>query len=565
MKPIYTLDAETDPFVYGRKPEPFAWGFYRHSYDGRKKDVFDYTWGNDCTQRMIDKLHELEPGIIYIHNGGRFDVFYLLQYILAAGRQLKIVNSRIILCYLPCRSGYHEIRDSWKIFNQPLATYKKTEIDYNKFEADVREQHKEEILSYLKDDCKFLHRICCQFIEQFGKAHLTIGTCSMTELKKFHDIGERFDLETDAEIRQKYYYGARVQYFEQGVIDADKIAAYDVNSMYPYAMAEFSHPIGYPSYDDKIGVDTYFVTVEGTNKGALPFRDEAGEITFEQEYGIFNCSIHEYRVARELGLFDGKVLEVVNFRESIKFDAYVNNFYALRQAATEAASREDEYTDAWYDAKLQREFYKLLLNNSYGKFAMNPENYLEYAVTKIGDLEANMKMMSLTCTGDCVIVGDRFREYECGGWHLCMVHDAGYKLWCKPSNLVKLNNVATGASITGAARAVLLRGLHSVERPLYCDTDSIICAGKTNFEVHSSKLGAWKLEHEGNRFAVYGKKGYNLSKDGVSLKSACKGVRLTPEQIEAIASGAELECYQDAPTFSLDGSTSFIHRTVRRT
>jgi hypothetical protein len=49
-------------------------------------------------------------------------------------------------------------------------------------------------------------------------------------------------------------------------------------------------------------------------------------------------------------------------------------------------------------------------------------------------------------------------------------------IWERPSpRRGGFYNIATAASITGAARANLLRNLSLSDRPIYCDTDSIIC------------------------------------------------------------------------------------------
>jgi hypothetical protein len=71
---LAVIDAETDPFRYGRKPEAFAWGFY----DGETYVDF---WGADSTLKLMNYIAALrEPHVIYAHNGGKFDFFYLLPW-----------------------------------------------------------------------------------------------------------------------------------------------------------------------------------------------------------------------------------------------------------------------------------------------------------------------------------------------------------------------------------------------------------------------------------------------------------------------------------------------------
>src|ERR1700677_974061 len=176
---IYTLDSETDPFLEGRRPEEFAWGLYDGVY-------FDYAWGDGCTQRIMSRLYERDPGIVYTHNLGKFDIFFILEYI-DQTKPMLIIKDRIVQCYIRCSKGLHKLRDSLKILPFSLDTYQKTKIDYAKFERPVREEHKDEILSYLKDDCVFLYELCSEFVKTFGPA-ITIGSVAMKELKNFHDI-----------------------------------------------------------------------------------------------------------------------------------------------------------------------------------------------------------------------------------------------------------------------------------------------------------------------------------------------------------------------------------------
>src|SRR5690242_14250059 len=219
---IAVLDLETDPFEHGRMIEPFVSGFY----DG---DKFVSYWSDDCVKKLVGLLETIdEPLTIYAHNGGRFDYFYFLPYI---DGDLRIVNGRIIQGHL----GKHEIRDSFAIMPFALETYHKTPIDYDRFRRTVRASYRDEILSYLRDDCMDLHTLCVAFHAEFGDA-LTIGSASMKQLKKFHSFSTGNNI-YDEKIRKDFYFGGRNQVFQSGIIDA-AIQVYDVNSMYPFVMRE---------------------------------------------------------------------------------------------------------------------------------------------------------------------------------------------------------------------------------------------------------------------------------------------------------------------------------------
>jgi hypothetical protein len=517
VKPIYTLDTETDPFSYGRIPKVFCCGLY----DG---ETFRFEWGKDCMKKMRDVLLNLPPGIIYVHNGGRFDFYYMLDWF---DGPMMIINSRVI----KAQGLGHEWRDSCAIYPMALKSYKKDDIDYAKLESKERNKHKAEIIDYLRGDCVYLHELCSKFCDEFGD-NLTIGGTSMKQLRKLHKF-ETLEAEHDALIRSKYYFGGRVQCFEKGIIvpsKGERLYCYDINQSYPNSMRSYLHPIGSPTIiknasDISIGRDTYFLSVFGYSSGCFPVRDNDGGLSFPIGLGIYHVSIHEYNAAIETNQFELQdILQVVNFDKSGSFGEFVDTYHGLRK---QAKLNGDE---------LGSTFYKLVCNSAYGKFAQCPDNYMEYIIKPLG-----VDVFGYT---EDYIVGNSV-------------------LWSKPSEDVTRYNVATGASITGCSRSFLIRALATAKRPIYCDTDSIICEELgPDTEYDDTKIGAWKLEKSGDKIAIAGKKLYAMF-DGIEcIKMASKGVRLTAAQIEYVATGGKVTWKKDAPTFSLSCGTRFLHRNV---
>lgn len=527
-RPIYTLDIETDPFHINRYPMPFCIGFY----DGAEFTKF---WGSDCVERMHAWLSQKVQGIIYAHNGGRFDVFYLMKWII--GNPMRIIKSRIIKAMILCKDGFHELRDSYAIMPFPLGKFKgkvqKKEIDITKLEKEVREQHKDEIIEYLKYDCISLWELCVAFVEMFG-LQLTIGTTAMKELRKIHTF-QLLDAEMDSDFRGKFYFGGRVECFQKGILPgAWKV--YDVNSMYPSVMRNMKHPIGQPSWEGvKVGKTTCFITVTGKNYGAFPLRIKSGT-DFSCEYGTFHVTRHEWDTAMEFGLFEPeKIHRCINFEDQGTFEEFVDRFYNAR---LKAKLDGDAITEL---------FYKFILNSAYGKFGQNPENYEENIIT------------------------DQTTSLYDAGWKPSKVVDISklpednYIVWSKPTNDTSRFNVATGSSITGASRAVLLRGINNSINPIYCDTDSIICEALPDSELDSNKLGAWKLEAESDLACIAGKKLYALFQGSEVVKQANKGVNVTAQEIRRVCEGEIITSRRDAPSFKLDGSHRWINRKVRMT
>ncbi len=520
-KKIAVIDAETDPFLYGRIPEPFAWGYY----DGERYVKF---WGEGCTRDLVNFLLDLPDGIIvFAHNGGKFDFHFLLY---ALENPIKVISSRIV----SARIGKVELRDSYAALPIPLSAYQKTEIDYSLFESDVREAHKDQIENYLRDDCVFLHGLISRFVERFGFA-LTIGGAAMKQLKKMHPVKARGESH-DAKFRP-FYYGGRVQCFKYGVFDAP-VKIYDVNSMYPAVMRNAPHPTGARymtvrnAIMDKAGrisgiarARVYFARIEATVlSGGLPVRTKTG-LDFSVTRGEFFTTSHELVPLVQRGLVKvHRVIEAHAPAETISFTEYVDTYSAEKIAAKKSGDKAGEI------------FAKLLLNSAYGKFAQNPATYKDWHIGH-GEvppepyrLESDMKSA---------------------------------QLWAKPSETLRYHDVATAASITSAARAVLMLALLDAVDPVYCDTDSIICRDMgPSTPIDPSTLGAWKLEGTGDRVAVAGKKLYAVFNGSECIKSASKGAIFDGHGIVRIAQGETMQWKNDAPTFSLTKAPSFLERAI---
>lgn len=536
MTRILTMDFETDPFLHGQRVYPFAVGVY----DGSK---FTYFWGDNVVEKIIAYLEKQPPSIIYMHNGGRFDIFYIIKWLCAA---MTIISGRIVEADL----GKHKIRDSYAIIPVPLSAYKKDEIDINKLHRDRRQVNKKEIVSYLRGDCVYLHELVTAFLDEFGD-YLTIGSAAMAQLRKFHpfECGGKYQ---DDIFRKQFFFGGRVQCFQSGELQKP-FNIYDINSAYPYVMKNMKHPAGRVfEYDKKVSVKTAFIVAEGRNLGAFPRRNKEGGIDFTYRTGQFAATIHEWNAALDTKTFvPTKVLKCYNFDEWIVFDNFVDHFYNARLKAKAEGN------------KILDLFYKLILNSAYGKFAQNPDNFCDWAITQ--------------------------NERLAAPWTEHFIHNMGqYIIWQKPVVRHSYYNVAIGASITGATRSLLLRGISQSKDLIYCDTDSLMCKSLDGVELSNKTLGAWKLEAQGSRVAIAGKKLYACMDGSIEgpfeatdlegfklqcIKRATKGARIPAGEIVEVARGGTVTYKKDAPTFRLDGTgwsgpenkKDFIVRKIRRT
>ena len=529
-KTLWTYDCETDPFKYGDPPTPFLW--VAISEDG---DRVIY-WGDDSTEKFMAWIESLDNALLLAHNGGRFDSLFIKQILSGA---MLIVGGRIIKCNV---KKSVEIRDSFAILPMALAKIKTTagsklEIDFKKLRRENRQKYKAEIIRYCAQDCMTLLAAVQNFYEKAGSRKLTIASAASTELRKIYPELPKLTAEHYDEF-SPYFFGGRVQAFQKGIIEGN-FKLYDVNSMYPAVMASEYHPCGasynvrdYHARHIPENCAGFFWGTLDTN-GAVPVRKKNKTTPYEiAKNADVKITIHELKAALDCKLVKNIRGKLIIPNNVTRFDKFILPHFESRKRARAVG---DDGGDL---------YHKLIPNSSYGRFAMSPDGREEiYYAAKNEDLTP-LKIQGWGID-DIDLQAERY-----------ILKRAVVRPW------LFYEDVATGASITGAARARLMRGIHSAKNVLYCDTDSIMCeefAGKI-----SDELGDWKIEAKFDTAAIAGKKMYTLLQNKRPIKSASKGVRACPTEIYMAADGDEVEIFSDAPIMRLN-SIKFMSRTIKRT
>lgn len=539
---IATFDYETDPFKFGRVPKPFTCGFY----DG---DTYTDFWGSDCTEQFIEFLTEWvmenknEKMTVYAHNGGKFDFFYLLEHL---DDDLFIINGRIAKASM--FDGQIEFRDSLLILPMPLSAHDKDSISYDLFESELREKHKNEILKYQRKDCVSLHEWVSMFREKFGNG-LTLAGAAFKQLKKTsYQVANTFD-NFDSMFRN-FYYGGRVQCFEVGDFTGD-FQYVDINSAYPFAMLS-QHWSGskYIEQDTLPGGDngSWYAEIDAVSKGALPIRGQDGKLYYPDDDTVRRYMATGWEINTGIKT---KTLEIVKviivFRPLFTqdFAEYVKKFSAMKSEADRELRKAKESGDKvaikyW---STQRMFAKLMLNSCYGKFGQDGRRFEKFCIHPFGEMPTD---------------GLPWEPYS---------ETDDFTIFSRPDPVDRFYNVATAASITGWVRAYLWEAICNSDRPLYCDTDSIICE-KFNGEI-GTELGQWDLEAKPTDVYIAQRKMYAMRLDDGATKTASKGVRLTFDQIKnGVLNGSQIITERDAPIFSLkkyqttnvNNSVDFSHK-----
>lgn len=563
-KRLAVFDSETDPFAPGRKVlTAFTCGFLELD-TGEYRDWWSEP-GRPAITQFLDWLAEQSAeGIEYLtycHNLGGFDAHLGLLDRMDPGNRPSIINGRIASMSVDGQ----EFRDSFRIFPEALSAYQKDAFDYDKLEVGVRDQYREEILLYQRHDCEYLGELVREFWELFGDRP-TIGNTAMSLLQSMHGF-ERMKKAADTKTRP-FFFGGRCQSFLSGV-HRGAWECWDVNGMYLSVMQDFQHPLtADPVVSQKLWPITGFVEWEGENVGCMAQRAGDGSLDFRETTGRFLSSRHEIEAGEQSGTIKiRRIVRTLGFREWGDFGEFVQFCQAKRIEAEENGD------------KPRRSIWKRLGNSAYGKFAQDPSRYENYTYSNgaegIPEFLANAE--SPYGFSPRFIAGERI-------------------IWGRPSpnRHNGFFNVAAGASITGAARAQLFRGLLSAKRAAYCDTDSVVCEGfrpegvaRNRLDFDPQRLGSWKLEATADLWICAGKKLYALAssdsrqaiddrgahrerirfedQDFWVVKKASKGAVLTGGQILQVALGGRILYESDRPNYKLDGTVEFIKRFIERT
>lgn len=566
---IAILDMETDPFDAELKASiaPFLAVLYSDEFEPV------VIWEEDNVRfrkAVVDAIRALPDRFtIYAHNGGKFDFLFLVSELRG---DVKFKGRSL----MSAKIGDHELRDSSHIIPERLAAFAKDKFDYTRNLKGKRDHWRKEIIDYCIADCRYTLDIVKSFVANYG-FKLTIGQASMAELRKHYQV-ERINEGFDGQLRQ-FYFGGRVECLQgRGHFKGD-YKLYDVNSMYPAVMAQCAHPIGgFNDYDLRRGEpneQTVFVDLICTNRGALVGRDADGSTSATIPRGRFKTTIWEYNVAKQFGLIDDiEILASWDCRKRSNFADFIlplyDNRLRTKDAMRELKEKGLQTSAAFLDLKKDDIFFKLLLNNSYGKFAMNPKNYREHYLTDPGGRPPDEWFKSV----DELDHADRIEFLA------PIFSNSDYAIWQKPSPSFRYNNVGTAASITGAARAVLLAAINGAQGAIYCDTDSIICSGLSGVQSHKSQLGAWDLEDEYSEVIINGKKLYAVwhkkpliltpeqiadgRKSEYTVKSKGTG-RITWDEMLAMLHGENVVKFNRAPTLDKFSRQKYLQRTIRAT
>ena len=446
-----------------------------YTFDGIDANmVYADNKGNDYFIKWL--LENLPEGIIYSHNGGKFDNLFIFDYCIKHGIDvfaLKVIHSSLARFAIKYNGKRLEFRDSFLIMPASLknltnsfnVAHKKLAMDYDLGINDLR------FKEYFKNDILGLYELIKIAKAQGLTNKLTIASASMHNyLENFYTKKPEPLASKVKEFIKPFYYGGRCEVFKRYGRDLNY---YDINSLYPYVMQKYRYTdLDAQYYNSRQFSECgfYFCNIKTPqmNIPFLPIKSNSGKLIFAQ--GSFKSVITgaELKYARSLGYDINVIMGFIPQSTDYIFKEFVAAHYADKKNAQGA----------------KREIAKLFLNSLYGKFGQK-------------DMQKSYKMARLKDIADKEIITDKDLEFIIGNYYLKPIEKLA---------IAKYSRLDIAMQITSNARIELYNLFKRAEFDIYyCDTDSIFTPKELST---SSEIGDIKLENRISEFVAIEPKFY---------------------------------------------------------
>lgn len=399
----YMCDIETNQACHFRNGYPKVWVI-----GGIK--LFTHKWVREVDMKKFwDKIFNDTycDTILYFHNGGKFDDWYVLDYLICEygvilrpksyekGKKntfsakkpscITFIDDKHtiieILIYIPKNKIFISIRDSYLILRESVERLggKSYKMDYKiarKFEKyeDIPENDR----LYFEEDILTVAKYLELIVKKENFRSLTIASHCRKYLEKHHpdfflQIYNQFSLE-QWRVQHQAYRGGIVWYnenYKEIVIDK-MVYALDFVNHYPAIAIDYPLPYGKPlkfrSNKHHLGMHQIYIIKVKINDECIPFIDDLhSPSTTAKTYSdeLYNQHIYlwdeEYELFKET--YSGDYVE----EESWYFQTthILKDFFKeLYQKRNEAIAKND---------LIMKLFYKNMGNFTIGRFSFKPE------------------------------------------------------------------------------------------------------------------------------------------------------------------------------------------------
>ncbi len=477
--PFGTYDFETwdwvNPFVYCvYTPEQHTKGVLR---EGEKSPFNAPGW----TLRYMRALALEGVKVFYAHNGGKFDVLFIVAEIqkMPGWKCDGITASgRVIALHVTADDGTtFDLKDSYAIIQSGLAkALESFEIPYRKtftaddYAGDMRSLSDGALLEGCLADCEALYRLierAQSMAEGWGGQLKATFSSTALSLVKAHlapkELPSHEGQQWANEICSKADRGGRVEVYKHA---PERIMRYyDISSSYPHSMTKALpwRLLGYSQAPElfKAGVMSVVyasVRVPEMYLPPLPFVPPSGGVFFPTgRWSAWFTSI-ELEYAMAMCGVKAEVHEAVEYTVETPFKSFIDTVYETKRTSTGA----------------KREFAKLAMNGLGGKFGQKPEN----TKLKVFSTPEAAKAWAFYCSGEC-------SPYSTDG----SILEVSTFRWPKHTHY------ALAAFIKAYSRIHLHELSLKCQHLAYVDTDSLQCVASKYLDGEvGGALGDLKIE-----------------------------------------------------------------------
>jgi hypothetical protein len=490
---------------------------------------------------------------IYFHDFARFEALFLLNYFCNKDYSDIQVISRENLFYeikIKIGSTILVFRDSYLLFPHSLKkfaeVFNEQQIDFNHKNIKIEKYLDEEFLNYIysySENNAYILGLCFSKFRKLINEELSTDIVNYLTLSSlaFSIYRYRYLKENHIQISYQEMDKFVRESYKGGVVDVYKPLLengyyYDVNSLYPYVMANFNMPVGKPiknwvknsvSFDINNFFGFIYVKVKCPKDLYIPFltvmHDDLGLISPTGMWeGVYFSE--EIKYALTLG-YTFEYFEYYAFDKAIIFEEYVSDMYKKRLEFKEKPALST--------------IYKLLLNSLYGRFGMTSSAFKNIFIKD--DAIGRKKLSDIALTYDYSIVSNfdnnlkliRYNDIACPRrWYhlkdLNKINDTFYeKTMHECYHRSRRINIAVhiASAITAYARIHMHKlKMKYVDNLYYSDTDSLI----TDIElddnlVSDTQIGLFKLEYKIKRAIFIAPKLYYMELENETIIKA-KGV-----------------------------------------
>ena len=475
----------------------------------KDKNIVDYKFHRselELAKYFVKMIQKHRSIIAMAHNTG-FDLLHsnLLPYLEDSGFKYKIFNPRTSSFIIKMTRDNYAITflDSMNWFPFSLDKLgdmigdKKLEIDFDKYDQGNMDV-------YNKQDVTIVKRAYEKYVKWYNEiSGLSSGYTRGSDAyqlwkisKKAGNVSRHANLEI---LRNEYnsYRGGRTECFKLGALSNEPWYKIDINSLYPYVMANNEYSTKYIGTFDNPSYDLFEAIYKDHNVLCdISFDTKIPIVPIRDNLGMY------YPIGRIRGWYCGNELnDIIDLADVIKIHkvhAY-NKSEIFRDIIEKLYEYKKQYSKENRD--IERYNVKLMLNSIYGKFGQKMEN-----LHKIGESK-NRHYNYSQC------LGDLRNDYD-------GIMNCGYDVYGVNKNIIGNNSCPIIASeVSGNGRAFITDFINriGIENIAYCDTDSLIL-NQCGFDFMSDhidniQLGSWKLEGVSNKVVIRGLKDYSFGSE----------------------------------------------------